>query len=138
MPADFRKRRGGFTMEEIVVVVFVVALLAVVAFAFARYHQLHKRTAAQMILDDLRMLDAATDQYAIGNAAKAGTMQYLTGAELFGDTYGPFTVDSISAVPVRQWSGLSDVPGNAEAFGAAGGLPDVLDSTYWSPYSTGH
>lgn len=117
MKPDFRKRCGGFSGEDIVVAVVLVALLAVAAFGFMR---MRKRTAATRILNDLRILDTATNEYAIatGNNAKAGTTQYLTGADIFGGTYGAFTVDSIPAVPTTFVHGLSD----------------VADSTFWSPY----
>jgi hypothetical protein len=34
---------------------------------------------------------------------------YSTGADLFGDSYGPYTVDSIVNVPLPAFSSLSDV-----------------------------
>jgi hypothetical protein len=49
---------------------------------------------------------------------KSSTVLYSTGADLFGDTYGPFTVDTIVKVPAAAFTALSD----AAPIG------------FWSPY----
>ena len=115
------------------VVVSVIALLA--AIAAPNWIRARKRSQAARILEDLRDLDQAVDQYAIDytktggeNPAfsdlrlymKSGTTLYTTGADLFGDTYGPFTVD---APPQVQ------VPANAFQT-----LSDVAPVVFWSPY----
>ena len=70
------------------------------------------------------MLDSATDQYAIENNKtsgmtpnftdlksylKTGSVLYSTGADIFGNSYGPFTVDTIPKVPINAYDTLSDV-----------------------------
>ena len=92
----------------------------------------HRKIAVRT-LEDLRLLDSATDQYAIEtnkmtgfkpsfadlkNYLRAGTTLYNTGADPLGAPYGPFTVDSIPKV--------SDTTFNA--------LSDVADENFWSPY----
>src|SRR3977135_2969591 len=57
------KRRGGFTLVEIMIVVAIIALLA--AIAVPGFLRARKRSQASRILNDLRMIDAAVDQYAI-------------------------------------------------------------------------
>ncbi len=124
-------RRAGFTLVEIMIVVAIIALLA--SIAVPNFMRARKRSQATRILEDLRLLDSATDQYAIENnkttgaAAnitdlkayiKTGTVLYETGEDIFGDTYGPFTVDSIPKVPTNAWNTLSD----------------VAPLNFWSPY----
>src|SRR5690242_18756316 len=65
------KRRAGFTLVEIMIVVAIIALLA--AIAVPNFLRARKRSQATRILEDLRMLDAACDQYAIENNKSSGT-----------------------------------------------------------------
>src|SRR5580692_1095789 len=111
MVQKFSKDRGGFTLVEIMIVVGIIALLA--AIAVPNFLRSRKRSQATRVLEDLRALDAACDQYAIDTAklagftpafadlqnyVKVGTVLYSTGADLYGNTYGPFTVDSVVQV----------------------------------------
>jgi len=113
------------------IVVAIIALLA--AIAVPGFLRARKRAQASRILNDLRLIDSAVDQYAIEtnkstgstvavidwtNYLKKGSMIYNTGADLFGNTYGPQTVDSLPKVPANAWSTLSD----------------VADTAFWSPY----
>jgi prepilin-type N-terminal cleavage/methylation domain-containing protein len=125
------KNRGGFTLVEIMIVVAIIALLA--AIAVPNFLRARKRSQATRILEDLRLLDSAMDQYAIDtgktsgvnpdigdlkNYLKTGTTLYNSGSDIFGDTYGPFTVDSIPKVPDSAFNALSD----------------VADASFWSPF----
>ena len=125
------KRRGGFTLVEIMIVVAIIALLA--AIAVPGFLRARKRSQATRILNDLRMIDAAVDQYAIetnrttGNAVaitdwtnylKKGTSLYNSGNSLLGSSYGPQTVDTIPRVISADYAVLSDVAGTG----------------FWSPY----
>src|ERR1700719_5092907 len=102
------KRRGGFTLVEIMIVVAIIALLA--AIAVPGFLRARKRSQASRILNDLRMIDSALDQYAIEtnkktndpvavadwtNYIKKGSPLYNTGNSLFHTTYGSQTVDQI-------------------------------------------
>jgi prepilin-type N-terminal cleavage/methylation domain-containing protein len=125
-------RRAGFTVVEIMIVVAIISLLA--AIATAGFIRARKRAQATRVLDDLRLLDAAVDQYALETAKLAGANPafsdlkvYLkanqslvnTGADIFGNNYGPFTVDQYPKVPVSTFDALSD----------------VADTNFWSPYN---
>jgi prepilin-type N-terminal cleavage/methylation domain-containing protein len=125
------KRRGGFTLVEIMIVVSIIFLLA--AIAIPNFLRARKRSQATRILEDLRILDAAVDLYAIEtnkqtgfnpsfgdlkNYMKTGTVLYTTGADLFGNSYANFTVDSIPKVSNSAFTSLSD----------------VADTAFWSPY----
>jgi len=133
MIQTLQKRRAGFTLVEIMIVVAIIALLA--AIAVPNFLRARKRSQATRIMEDLRMLDAACDQYAIENNKgtgtsiafgdiknylKTGTVLYsgTAATDLFGNAYGPFTVDSVPKVPTSTFNLLSD----------------VADNTFWSPY----
>jgi prepilin-type N-terminal cleavage/methylation domain-containing protein len=124
-------RRLGFTLVEIMIVVAIIALLA--AIAVPGFLRARKRTQATKIINDLRMIDSAIDQYAIEtnktsgttvsvtdwtNYVKKGSLLYNTGKDLFGDDYGLQTVDSLPTVPASAKAALSD----------------VADASFWSPY----
>ena len=126
------KRRGGFTLVEIMIVVAIIALLA--AIAVPGFLRARKRAQASKILDDLRLVDSAVDQYAIENnktsgsavpvAAwtaylKKGTNLESTGLDILGNAYGAQTVDSLPRVPAASKTSLSD----------------VTDTAFWSPYN---
>jgi prepilin-type N-terminal cleavage/methylation domain-containing protein len=125
-------KHAGFTLVEIMIVVAIIALLA--AIAVPGFLRARKRSQASKILNDLRMIDGAVDQYAIETGRKSGdtvvtqdwtnylkkdTHLYLTGQDLFGDDYGSQTVDSLPIVPATAYATLSD----------------VADTGFWSPYS---
>src|SRR5438477_4622914 len=101
-------KHAGFTLVEIMIVVAIIALLA--AIAVPGFLRARKRSQASKILNDLRMIDAAVDQYAIEtnrttgnivavqdwtNYVKKNSVLYNTGANLLGSTYGNQAVDTI-------------------------------------------
>src|SRR4249919_3910836 len=105
MLSKLNKRRGGFTLVEIMIVVAIIALLA--SIAVPGFLRARKRSQATRILNDLRMLDNAADQYAIETNRstgmnptftdlkvylKKGAVLYNTGKDILGNDYGPFTV----------------------------------------------
>ena len=125
------KRRGGFTLVEIMIVVAIIALLA--AIAVPGFLRARKRSQASRILNDLRMIDAAVDQYAIEtnrstsfvvntadwtNYLKKNSSLYNSGKSLLGSAYGVQTVDTIPQVPASDLAVLSD----------------VATTGFWSPY----
>jgi prepilin-type N-terminal cleavage/methylation domain-containing protein len=125
-------KRGGFTLVEIMIVVAIIALLA--AIAVPGFLRARKRSQASKIINDLRLIDSAVDQYAIETTKKTGdpvavadwtnylkkdTVLYTTGKDLFGDDYGPQTVDTHVSVPAQAKANLSD----------------VTDDAYWSPFN---
>lgn len=126
------KRRGGFTLVEIMIVVAIIALLA--AIAVPGFLRARKRSQASRVINDLRLIDSAVDQYAIENNRasgslvkiadwtkylKAGTNLYLTGKDILGNAYSDVNVDSLPKVPTSTFNSLSD----------------VADATFWSPYN---
>ena len=124
---------AGFTLVEMMIVVAVIALLA--SIAVPSFLRARKRTQASRILEDLRLIDSAVDQYAIEFNKAAGAdvpweaiRQYLkpnstlssTGASVIGGDYtaAAYTVDGQIATP----------PGTAAALG------DVAPVEFWTPF----
>src|SRR6186997_1177215 len=113
------KKRGGFTLVEIMIVVAIIALLA--AIAVPGFLRARKRSQASRIINDLRLIDSAIDQYAIetnkstGSVVavsdwtlylKKGTNLYMTGKDIFGNSYGNQTVDTLPKVPTNTKNNL--------------------------------
>ncbi len=125
-------RKQGFTLVEIMIVVAIIALLA--SIAVPNFLRARKRSQATRCLEDLRVLDNALDEYAIEtnktsgfnptfgdlkNYIKTGTQLYTAGDnDLFGNSYGSYTVDSPPHISAATFNSLSDVAPN----------------TFWSPY----
>ena len=124
-------KHAGFTLVEIMIVVAIIALLA--AIAVPGFLRARKRSQASRILNDLRMIDSAVDQYAVEtnrtsgatvaitdwtNYLKKGTLLYNSGNSLLGSPYGAQVVDIIPTVPPNDYATLSDVAGVG----------------FWSPY----
>jgi type II secretory pathway pseudopilin PulG len=114
------------------IVAAVIALLA--AICVPGFLRARKRTQATRVLEDLRVLDHAIDQYAVETNKSAGmnpvftdlkvyvkvnARLYNTGRDIFNRRYGPFTVDNYPRVPTRTYNALSD----------------VADTDFWSPYN---
>ncbi|PYL28394.1 MAG: prepilin-type cleavage/methylation domain-containing protein [Verrucomicrobia bacterium] len=124
-------KHAGFTLVEIMIVVAIIALLA--AIAVPGFLRARKRSQASRILNDLRMIDSAVDQYAIETNRKTGdvvkiadwtnylkkdSLLYNNGKSLLGTAYGDQTVDTIPQVPGSDLAVLSD----------------VANTGFWSPY----
>ena len=125
-------RRGGFTLVEIMIVVAIIALLA--AIAVPGFLRARKRSQASRIINDLRLIDSAVDQYAIEtnkasnapvlvrdwtNYLKAGTTLHASGNDILGRPYGVQTVDILPKVNSLTRADLAD----------------VTDTAFWSPYN---
>src|SRR5205085_7682991 len=65
-------RRAGFTLVEIMIVVAIITLLA--ALAIPGILRARKRAQASRVKDDLRLIEAAVDQYAIETQRQPGSV----------------------------------------------------------------
>ena len=126
-----RTRRAGFTLVEIMIVVGIITLLA--ALALPGMLRARKRVQASRVKDDLRLIEAAVDQYAIETQRQPGAVvsvpdwtAYLkketqlctTGKDVLGHDYGTQTVDQIPIVPPETYAQLAD----------------VADDGFWAPF----
>ena len=125
-------RRAGFTLVEIMIVVGIISLLAVLA--LPGLLRARKRAQASRVKDDLRLIEAAVDQYAIETQRQPGavvsvtdwtaylkreTLLCTTGKDLLGHDFGSQTVDQIPIVPSETYAALSD----------------VADDGFWAPFT---
>ena len=124
-------KRRGFTLVEIMIVVAIIALLA--AIAVPGFLRARKRSQATTVKNDLRVIDQATDQYAVETAKKTGDPVYVddwveyvkaegrlwnTAQDILGNDYNDQVVDELPVVPAATWDAFSD----------------VVDAAFWSPY----
>ena len=125
-------KHAGFTLVEIMIVVAIIALLA--AIAVPNFLRSRKRSQATQVLEDLRILDSAVDQYAIetnktsgANPVFADLQSYIkngtrlynsANTDILGNGFGTFTVDTAPKVPASTFTALSD----------------VAPAAFWSPY----
>jgi prepilin-type N-terminal cleavage/methylation domain-containing protein len=132
MLQKMQKRQRGFTLVELMVVVSVIALLA--SIAVSNFLRGRKRAQATLILENLRIIDSAIDQYAIESNKPSGTIvqwveiqKYMKtnspiynsgGNDLLGNAIGGFSVDT--------YPKLSSV--------TFGKLSDIAPSDFWSPF----
>jgi prepilin-type N-terminal cleavage/methylation domain-containing protein len=127
-----RTRQSAFTLVEIMIVVAIIAMLA--AIAVPNFLRARKRSQSTHILNDLRIITGAIDQYAIENHKATGDAvnwtdikRYLktgsklyntTGTDMLGGIYVGYSVDSIPKLRAATFAKLSD----------------VAPSDFWSPY----
>ena len=132
MLQKLNKNRGGFTLVEIMIVVAIIALLA--AIAVPNFLRARKRSQATRILEDLRMIDSAIDQYAIETNKTTGanvewtdiqlylkagsTLATSGGKDMLANAFTGYSVDVIPKVSSTTFSKLSD----------------VAPAEFWSPF----
>lgn len=126
-----KPKRAGFTLVEIMIVVAIISLLAVIA--VPGFLRSRKRSQATLVLNDLRLIDAAVAQYAVETVKAAGADVYvadwtdyvkddtrlaLSGMDIFGNDFSDQVVDLLPTVPAPTYDGLLD----------------VVDAAFWLPY----
>jgi prepilin-type N-terminal cleavage/methylation domain-containing protein len=131
-PSLTPRSRRGFTIIEIVVVLIIIALMLIIIVP----HFLNglKARKAQWVKDDLVALNSAIEHYALDNGKVGGVQlnyadlrKYLDpktevcrrdGRDIFGDSYGPFSVGTRPSIPPRTAEKLSE----------------VVSDDFWSPF----
>jgi prepilin-type N-terminal cleavage/methylation domain-containing protein len=127
-------KHAGFTLVEIMIVVAIIALLA--SIALPNFLRSRKRSQATQVLEDLRAIDSAVDQYAIEYNKAGGfgplgwndVQKYIkkdtrlyssNNADILGNAFTLPSVDYSPQVPAATFSALSD----------------VAPADFWSPYN---
>ena len=126
-------KHAGFTLVEIMIVVAIIALLA--AIAVPNFLRSRKRSQATQVLEDLRIVDSAVDQYAIETNKnstttptwadvkayiKTGSRLYSSGQkDILGNTLKINAIDTAPQVDPLTFNALSD----------------VAPASFWSPFN---
>jgi prepilin-type N-terminal cleavage/methylation domain-containing protein len=140
MIQKLNNRRAGFTLVEIMIVVAIIALLA--AIAVPGFLRARKRSQATTLLNNLRLIDAAKDQYAIEfnktTVSPSGfdIKAYLKpGSALYNASNSAgatkFSDPKISGITYS----INDTNTLPSLDGASAAYSDVVDTSFWSPYS---
>lgn len=127
------QRRGGFTLVEIMIVVAIIALLA--AIAVPGFLRARKRAQATKVLNELRIIDSALDQFAIENNLTTGAAVNIADLKGFFKVGTPLyetqtsSLDNIAHEANLVVDTLPAVPAAVDA-----ALNDVLGADFWEPY----
>ena len=131
MNTALHRNPHGFTIVELMIAAAIIALSA--AIAAPSYARSRKRSQAASVLEDLRAIECAVDQWAIEHNKVAGNVASLSdlssyirtgsrltqGADILGNSFGnSFSVDSMPRVPTPTFDTLSD----------------VAPASFWSPF----
>ena len=126
-----KDKSGGFTLVEIMIVVAIIALLA--AIAVPNFLRSRKRSQATAILEELRLIEGAKDQYAIENNKpgtfalvwadllpyfKPGTRLYnsTSSTDILQNTITLGVVDTLPLISASTRDNFSDVVSSNAAF----------------------
>ena len=133
MLQKLNSKKSGFTLVEIMIVVAIIALLA--AIAVPNFLRARKRSQATRILEDLRELDHAVDEYAIDNGKSSGVNPTFEDLQPFIKTGTVLYSTGTGFVRGYLWPLHGGFRG-AGARCAYTNLSDVAPATFWSPYIT--
>lgn len=139
MLKKLNKNRGGFTLVEIMIVVAIIALLA--AIAVPNFMRARKRSQATQILEDLRVLDAAVDLYAIENNKASGDpftfadlKPYVKAGTRLYNSNG-YDIHGHEMTRFGGGSTISDLPGQVRVCSISyAQFSDVVPPEFWSPF----
>jgi type IV pilus assembly protein PilA len=130
------RRRRGFTLVEIMIVVAIIALLASIAVPSAL--RARKRSQATTTLQTLRVLDAACDQWAIENSKGTGaapgnvslSVYIKKSSKLYNDLQTGLAMDALGNSIANP---VVDTPPTVPT-ATYGALSDVAPSSFWGAY----
>jgi prepilin-type N-terminal cleavage/methylation domain-containing protein len=140
MIQKMNSRRGGFTLVEIMIVVAIIALLA--AIAVPGFLRARKRSQATTLLNNLRLLDAAKDQYAIEfNKTSVSPFTqdlkgyFKTGSALYNAIAASSGATSFGDPKIQNVTFFVNSTDQLPSIDTKTGFSDVVDTSFWSPYS---
>jgi len=91
MISKIRSNKSAFTLVEIMIVVAIIGLLA--ALAIPGFVKARKQSQGRRIINDVRQIDAAMDQWAVEKGKKDGDLIHANMAEVRTYLKTPLPVD---------------------------------------------
>ncbi|MEI8341599.1 MAG: prepilin-type N-terminal cleavage/methylation domain-containing protein [Verrucomicrobiota bacterium] len=133
-------RRGGFTLVEIMIVVAIIALLA--AIAVPGFLRARKRSQATTLLNNLRLLDAAKDQYSIEFNKTLATPNggdlkgyFKTSSALYNAISASASATNFADPKIQGVTYYLNTTDQLPSIGTGSAFSDVVDTSFWSPYT---
>src|SRR2546425_1963563 len=107
MISKIRNNKAAFTLVEIMIVVAIIGLLA--ALAIPGFVKARKQSQGRRIINDVRQMDAAVDQWALENGKKDGDTVDTAAASTYMKTAwsatdllnNPYTVSAVGTNQVK-------------------------------------
>ncbi|MEI8341335.1 MAG: type II secretion system protein [Verrucomicrobiota bacterium] len=135
------RTKQGFTLVEIMIVVAIIAMLA--AISVPGFLRARKRSQATTVLNNLRLIDSAKDQYAIEynkvNATPVGADlkgYFKTNSQIYSVLKSASSTATFSDPKLNSISyGINDL-NTLPSVTAASAFGEVTNTSFWSPYST--
>jgi len=119
MNNKIRKDRSAFTLVEIMIVVAIIGLLA--ALAIPGFVKARKQSQGRRIMNDVRQMDAAIDQWALETGQTDGATINSTGAQSYLKT--PWkTTDLLNNAYALTSVGTSQIAINANTKSSLSGV----------------
>ena len=100
-----KKKNSGFTLVEIMIVVVIIGLLS--AMAIPAFTKVREQSREKAIINNLRQIAAAGQQYILENGSTQVTMGALEGT--YFSTLAPVAGESYTSVSVSESGGTLSV-----------------------------
>ena len=109
------RKKLGFTLVEIMIVVVIIGLLAVMA--IPAFNKVRKTSQTNAITNNLRQIASAADQFYIQTGTTTATYADLVGTDKFVKALQPVAGENYSAIfPVNQ--GFNSLSITCDSLGA--------------------
>ena len=137
----YKKGCSGFTLVEIMIVVAIIALLA--AIAVPGFLRARKRSQATTLLNNLRLIDNSKEEYAIEYCktfvvpvCKDLKGYFKPNSVLYNAILSAGSSSSFADGRIQSVTFYINDTNTLPSINTAGAFSDVVDSTFWSPYSS--